>query len=282
MTANEILIDHEAWIRVGVFVCVFVAMALWEIIAPRRILVMSKATRWVNNLGILVLNSLVVRAIFPAAAVGVAIFADERGIGLLHLTALSEVTKVALAIVALDLIIYFQHVLFHAVPFLWRLHRVHHADLDFDVTTGTRFHPVEILLSMALKTGAILFIGTPVLAVLLFEIILNASSMFNHSNIRIPMRIERVLRWVLVTPDMHRVHHSVDALEHNSNFGFNFPWWDRLLGSYRAQPAAGHADMVIGIEQFRSPRDLWLDQVLLEPFRGEPAAYAINRQREAQ
>ena len=282
MTANEVLLNHEALIKGGVFLGIFVAMALWEFIAPRRALAASRGTRWLNNLGILILNSLLVRAVFPAAAVGVAVLANEQGSGLLHLAGFSEVVKIVLAIVALDLVIYFQHILFHAVPLLWRLHRVHHADLDFDVTTGTRFHPIEILLSMLVKAAAILFIGAPALAVFLFEIILNASSMFNHSNIRIPTWADRVVRWMLVTPDMHRVHHSIEASECNSNFGFSLPWWDRLFGTYRAQPAAGHERMIIGIMQFRSRRDLRVDQMLLQPLREQTGGYPINRQPGAR
>jgi len=174
-------------------------------------------------------------------------------------------------VVLLDLAIYGQHVAFHAVPALWRLHRMHHADLEFDVTTGLRFHPGEILLSMAIKLVAVAALGAPPLAVLAFEIMLNATSLFNHGNVRLPLGLDRRLRLVVVTPDMHRVHHSMERQETDSNFGFNLPWWDHLFGTYRAQPVMGHARMMIGIDRFRHPRELWLHRMLLQPFRGDPA-----------
>jgi sterol desaturase/sphingolipid hydroxylase (fatty acid hydroxylase superfamily) len=188
---------------------------------------------------------------------------------------------VVASVVILDLAIYLQHVLFHAVPALWRLHRMHHADLEFDVSTGLRFHPIEILLSMLIKFAVIGALGAPALSVLIFEVLLNATSMFNHGNVRIPLGFDRVLRWLVVTPDMHRVHHSILARETNSNFGFNLPWWDRLFGTYRAQPAAGHEAMTIGIEQFRDPRELGLDRMLIQPFRGDPGRYPLGY-REAE
>src|SRR6266513_2836287 len=183
---------------------------------------------------------------------------------------------VIVAVIVLDLAIYFQHVLFHAVPVLWRLHRMHHADLEFDVTTGVRFHPVEILLSMVIKLGVVLALGAPALAVLIFEVLLNATSMFNHGNVLLPQPIDRVLRTIVVTPEIHRVHHSIEPPETNSNFGFNLPWWDRLFGTYRAQPAAGHDAMTIGIEQFRDARELRLDRMLLQPFRHEIGNYPLG------
>ena len=188
---------------------------------------------------------------------------------------------ILLSVLALDLAIYLQHLMFHAVPLFWRLHRMHHADLDFDVTTGARFHPIEIILSMLIKFAVIVALGPPAVAVLIFEILLNASSMFNHGNVRIPAAIDRILRWAVVTPDMHRVHHSIKPLETNRNFGFTLPWWDRLFGTYRAEPQAGHEAMKIGIEQFRSPRELWLDRMLLQPFRADDGADSIGRRHEA-
>jgi len=239
---------------------------------------MPKARRWLANLGILIVNTVAVRAIAPAAAVGIALFAEQRGIGLLHGLDLPLPVEILLAVLALDLAIYLQHVMFHAVPLLWRLHRVHHADLDFDVTTGTRFHPIEIVLSLAIKAAAIFLIGAPVIAVLIFEIALNLTAMFNHSNIRIPKAADAVLRLFVVTPDMHRVHHSLNGDETNRNFGFNFPWWDRVFGTYRDQPRAGHEQMVIGIPSFRDPRRcITLPAMLAMPFvaeRGEGAAAA--------
>jgi sterol desaturase/sphingolipid hydroxylase (fatty acid hydroxylase superfamily) len=187
---------------------------------------------------------------------------------------------VLLSILLLDLAIYLQHVLFHAVPGLWRLHRMHHADLEFDVTTGLRFHPVEIVLSMVIKLAVVAALGAPAVAVLLFEVLLNATALFNHGTIRLPAGWDRVLRWVMVTPDMHRVHHSVIPAETNSNFGFNLPWWDRLLGTYRAQPKAGHDGMTIGIKQFRTRRDLWLDRMLLQPLRSPANGGALDSRSE--
>ena len=274
--AMDFLISYEAQLRLGAFLAAFSALAVWEIVAPRRKLLMPKGRRWLANLAILIVNTVAVRAIAPAAAVGIALFAEGRGIGLLHGFDLPLPVEILLAVLALDLAIYLQHVMFHAVPLLWRLHRVHHADLDFDVTTGTRFHPIEMLLSLALKAAAIFLIGAPVFAVLIFEIALNLTAMFNHSNIRIPKAADAVLRLFVVTPDMHRVHHSLHGDETNRNFGFNFPWWDRIFGTYRDQPRAGHEQMVIGIPSFRDPRRcITLRGILAMPFvaeRGEGAA----------
>jgi sterol desaturase/sphingolipid hydroxylase (fatty acid hydroxylase superfamily) len=216
----------------------------------------------------------------PVATIGVAAFAADRGMGLLNVFHVSYPLAILLSMLALDLAIYLQHLMFHAVPLFWRAHRVHHADLDFDVTTGIRFHPFEIGLSLLIKFAVILVLGVPAVAVLAFEVLLNASSMFSHGNVRVPAAIDRYLRWLVVTPDMHRVHHSIDPRETNSNFGFNLAWWDRLFGTYRAQPQAGHEAMTIGIAQFRSPRDLKFDRMLLQPFRTEDGAYSIARSRE--
>ena len=274
------VLAHELPIRLGFFLGVLGAMAAWELLAPRRALSVSKTLRWVNNLGIVVLNSLLLRAVFPLAAVAMAALAAERGWGLLNNLAFPYGLAVVLSVVALDLAIYLQHVMVHAVPALWRLHRMHHADLDFDVTTGARFHPLEILLSMAIKLGVVVVLGPPVVAVVLFEVLLNATAMFNHSNVRLPLAVDRVLRWLVVTPDMHRVHHSVAPREANSNFGFNLPWWDRLLGTYRAQPEAGHEAMTIGIAQFREPKYLRLDWLLIQPWLGSAHGYPIAARQE--
>ncbi|CAG0958273.1 hypothetical protein BURK1_00573 [Burkholderiales bacterium] len=278
---DAFLLGHEVPVRLGAFVAIFAAMAAWELAAPRRALRERKPVRWTNNLALVVANSVLVRAIFPLAAVGVAGFAAERGMGVLNIFPLPYAAAVVLSVLVLDVAIYLQHLMFHAVPLLWRLHRVHHADLDFDVTTGARFHPLEIVLSMLIKFAVILALGPPALAALIFEVLLNATSMFNHGNVRMPARIDRLLRWLVVTPDMHRVHHSIDPRETNRNFGFNLPWWDRLFGTYRAQPRAGHDAMTIGIEQFRAPRELRLDRMLLQPFRADTGAYPIGRSRGA-
>lgn len=271
------LFAHEPALRLGTFAGVFALMALWELLLPRRPQAIGRGIRWPGNLGIVVLDSLLVRLLFPTASVGVAILADARAWGLLH--ALEVPTWLALvpSVILLDLAIYLQHVLFHGVPVLWRLHRMHHADLEFDVTTGVRFHPIEILLSMIIKLGVVAALGTPALAVLIFEVLLNATSMFNHGNVRLSARLDRLLRWFVVTPEMHRVHHSVAPRETNTNFGFNLPWWDRLCGTYRAEPAAGHEGMTIGIDQFRDPRELRFDRMLLQPFVGDDRTYPLGR-----
>jgi sterol desaturase/sphingolipid hydroxylase (fatty acid hydroxylase superfamily) len=261
------LLDQEPFIRLACFAGVFAAMALWEIFAPRRPRAASRRLRWLGNLGVVALDSLLVRLVLPTAVVGVALKVEASGWGLLALVSWPQWVKIVIAVLALDLAIYFQHVLFHAVPALWRLHRMHHADLDFDVTTGVRFHPLEILISLAIKIAVVAAIGAPAVAVLIFEVLLNATSMFNHGNVAMPAAIDRVLRLILVTPDMHRVHHSIEPGETNTNFGFNFAVWDRLFGTYRPQPAAGHLGMTIGIDCFREPRELWLDRMLTQPFR---------------
>jgi len=277
---DAFLLTHEVPIRLGVFFGIFATMAVWELLAPRRALHERKSLRWTNNLALTVLNSVLVRASLPVAAIGVAGFAAERGMGVLNVFTLPYAGALVVSVLVLDAAIYLQHLLFHAVPLFWRLHRVHHADLDFDVTTGARFHPIEIVLSMLIKFAVILVLGPPAVAVLVFEILLNATSMFNHGNVRLPASVDRILRLAVVTPDMHRVHHSIDPRETNSNFGFNLPWWDRLFGTYRAQPAAGHDAMTIGIEQFRERRELWLDRMLLQPFRAGTGDYPIGRPRE--
>jgi sterol desaturase/sphingolipid hydroxylase (fatty acid hydroxylase superfamily) len=279
---SDILLANEPLVRLVVFAAIFAAMAAWEILAPRREQKLARGTRWPSNIGVVVLDTALVRIVFPTTAVGLALLAEARGWGLFNALELPIWAGVPLAVIALDLAIYLQHVLFHAVPALWRLHRMHHADQEIDVTTGARFHPIEILLSMGIKLGVIAALGTAAVAVLIFEVLLNATSMFNHSNVRMPTRLDRVLRWIAVTPDMHRVHHSIVARETNSNFGFNLPWWDRLFGTYRDQPAAGHDAMTIGIEQFRDPSEQRLDRMLTQPFRDDDTTYALGRRERVQ
>jgi sterol desaturase/sphingolipid hydroxylase (fatty acid hydroxylase superfamily) len=274
---TTLLLTHESGIRVAVFLGVLAVMALWEAAAPRRRREIPRVLRWSNNLGVVVIDTLLVRISFPIVAVGLAVVAQERGWGFFNTGGVPGWAAFIVSMLVLDLAIYLQHVMFHAVPALWRLHRMHHADLEFDVSTGVRFHPAEILLSMAIKLAVVAALGPPAVAVMVFEVLLNATSMFNHSNVRIPPAIDRALRRVIVTPDMHRVHHSILPYETNSNFGFNLPWWDRLLGTYRAQPREGHERMTIGIEQFRTRRDLWIDRLLLQPLRGPASGYPINR-----
>ncbi|HSV22328.1 MAG TPA: sterol desaturase family protein [Xanthobacteraceae bacterium] len=270
------MLAYEPHIRLTAFAGVFVVMATWEFIGPRREQTVGRGWRWPNNLGVVVVDALLVRIIFPTTAVALALFAEARGLGLFNVVALPTWFGLVASVILLDLAIYFQHVLFHAVPVLWRLHRMHHADLEIDVTTGLRFHPIEILLSMVIKLTVVVAVGAPAVAVLIFEVILNATSMFNHSNVRMRDGFDRVLRWLVVTPDMHRIHHSILSCETNSNFGFNLPWWDRLFGTYRAQPAADHEHMTIGIDQFRDPRELGLDRMLLQPFRGDAGGYPLG------
>jgi sterol desaturase/sphingolipid hydroxylase (fatty acid hydroxylase superfamily) len=279
MWMETYILAHEPVIRLSFFFGVLTLMAVAEILAPRRALTMSKAVRWTANLGLVVLNTIVLRLLFPLAAVALAAKAAENGWGFLNHLDWPGWLEVLFAVLALDFAIYLQHVMFHSVPVLWRLHRMHHADLDFDVTTGARFHPIEIILSMLIKFTVIVALGPSALAVLMFEILLNATAMFNHSNTRLPLGLDRWLRLLVVTPDMHRVHHSILPHEANSNFGFNSPWWDRLCGTYRAQPQAGHEGMTIGIEGFREPARLSLPWLLILPFQNREKAqdYAINR-----
>jgi sterol desaturase/sphingolipid hydroxylase (fatty acid hydroxylase superfamily) len=271
---------NEVPVRLGCFLGIFAVMATWEILSPRRTLIISKWIRWVNNLGLVFLNSFFLRLIFPAAAVGVASVAEQQQWGLINFYELPYFFSVILTLVLMDFVIYLQHVMFHAVPLLWRIHRVHHADLDFDLTTGARFHPIEIILSMLIKFATIIVLGPPIIAVIIFEVILNTSSMFNHSNVRLPLKVDKVLRWFIVTPDMHRIHHSIEEDEANSNFGFNLPWWDRLFATYRHQPRAGHEAMVIGIHRYRDPKLVeQIPGMLVLPFLGIIGEYAINRRK---
>ncbi len=275
---HQWLLSHEITLRLAGFAVMLVFIGLWETVFPRRPWQSPRAVRWLNHLALAMLNNALIRLLFPAAAVGVAVFGESRRWGLLHLGSLPLGWQVVIAVIALDLVIYLQHVMFHALPLLWRLHRVHHADRDFDVTTGIRFHPLEILVSLGVKVAAILLIGVPVAGVIVFEVLLNATAMFNHGNVYLPPRLDRMLRWLIVTPDMHRVHHSVADDEANCNFGFNLPWWDRLLGTYRPQPRKGHEAMTIGIHGMRQPEQvLWLPGLLLIPFIAPVAGYVINR-----
>jgi sterol desaturase/sphingolipid hydroxylase (fatty acid hydroxylase superfamily) len=274
---TEALFANEPWIRLGAFFGALAVLALWEVLAPRRRQSVPRSGRWPANLGIVLLDTALIRLLLPLAAVGAAAFAEEHGFGVLRILDAPLWLAIALSILLLDLAVYFQHVLLHAMPLLWRVHRMHHADLEVDVTTGLRFHPLEILLSMAIKLAVVLTLGAPMVAVLVFEVVLNATSMFNHSNIRLPASADALQRQILVTPDMHRVHHSMLPQETNSNFGFSVPWWDRLFGTYRAQPADGHEHMTLGIAQFRDPSELRLGRMLVQPFRNADNAYARGR-----
>lgn len=273
----------EIAVRLGFFGGVLLLMALWELLAPRRRLGAEKVPRWTSNLSLVVLNAITARLLVPVTAVAAAIVAESREWGLLHLVGWPSWLEVVLAVVVFDLAIYLQHVMFHAVPVLWRLHMVHHADLDFDVTTGLRFHTLEILLSALIKLAVVVVVGPAALAVVIFEVLLNATSMFNHSNVQMPVWLDRLLRRFVVTPDMHRVHHSVVRREANSNFGFNLPWWDFLLGTYRDQPHEGHTGMTIGVSHLRNERQVdRLPGMLAIPFMTKTGSYPIVAPSESE
>jgi sterol desaturase/sphingolipid hydroxylase (fatty acid hydroxylase superfamily) len=277
---SDFILNHESTIRLTAFLSIFAIMALWEIASPCRKLRFTRGQRWVGNIGIVILNTLLLRLLFPAAAVGMAAFTTQAGWGILNETSLPLWLSIIIAVVIMDMVIYLQHVMVHAVPMLWRLHRVHHADPDYDLTTGARFHPIEIILSMLIKIATIAALGPPVIAVVIFEVVLNAMAMFNHANISLPPRLDRVLRWIIVTPDMHRVHHSVEPEETNSNFGFNLSLWDRLMGTYRQQPRLGHQGMDIGIISLGDPKiTTRLTGMLMIPFIKVKDVYSINNRQ---
>ncbi|TSA17277.1 MAG: sterol desaturase family protein [Betaproteobacteria bacterium] len=282
MTFNEWALAHEPAVRLSAFLGMFALMALWETAAPRRARLLPRRVRWLPNLGLVVLNSLVLRLVFPLAGVGFALLAADRGWGLLNAFALPFWPAFVVSVIALDFVIYLQHVMFHAVPLLWRLHRVHHADADFDVTTGARFHPIEILLSMLIKFAVIAVLGAPAAAVLVFEVLLNATAMFNHANLHLNVAVDRVLRRILVTPEMHRIHHSMEVVETNSNFGFNLPWWDRLCGTYRDSARLPQESMAIGVKGLTgSDAAVRLTGLLALPFAAAGDGYAIGRTQES-
>ena len=271
------VLENGDTVRLSAFLGVLALMVLWELIAERKERSQKRPGRWLANLGISVIDSFVARLVLPVAAVGVAHIVAERGWGLLNYFELPQVAVFVISMLVLDLSIYLQHVMFHAVPALWRLHMVHHTDQDLDATSGIRFHPVEILLSLLIKFAVIAAIGAPPFAVLVFEVILNATSIFNHGNVRLPLGLDRLLRLVVVTPDMHRVHHSVEIDESNSNFGFNLPWWDRLFGTYRAQPKLGHEGMVLGVEHLQRAKPIGLLELLGLPLTKKTGRYPIGQ-----
>jgi len=274
------LAAHEPAVRLSVFLTIFIAMMVWEFVAPRRQLSAKRRARWTANLVLILINTAVIRLVFPVLAVGSAEIAVANGWGLLNVLAPPAWVSVPIAMLTLDCLIYGQHVMFHAVSPLWRFHMMHHSDLDFDTTTGVRFHPIEIVISMGLKIVMVLALGAPPVAVILFELLLNGTSLFNHGNVRLPVNVDRLLRLLVVTPDMHRVHHSIHRQETNSNFGFNFPWWDRLFGTYRQQPSEGHTGMSIGLEQFRNSPRLGLHHLLLMPFVEPTGTYPMMQKKK--
>ena len=274
---KEVFFEYESYIRLGSFLGIFALLTIWEISSPKRELLQLRRFRWFSNIGLIVLSSVLIRFILPTAAVGVALHVEQEQLGFLNLYQLPFIVQFIFAFILLDLSIYFQHVMFHALPLFWRFHRVHHSDLDCDITTGLRFHPFEMIISIVFKFLIIASIGAPVLAVVLFEIILNAASMFTHSNIKIPSTIERMVRWFIVTPDMHRIHHSIEENETNSNFGFFISAWDRLLGTYIHEPEKGHVNMKIGLQRFREPKWQNLRWLIYLPFVDKTNGYSINK-----
>lgn len=278
-TLTATVLENEPAIRLAFFLGIFVVMAVLEMRLPRRVLTQSKSVRWLNNLGVVVLNSVLLRLVFPAAAVGMAAFAESAGWGLFNYLDWPMALEFFLVVVLLDGVIYLQHVMFHAVPAFWRLHRMHHTDMDFDVTTGARFHPIEILLSMVVKFAVIAALGAPPVAVIVFEVLLSGMAMFNHANVKLPQKLDAVLRWVIVTPDVHRIHHSVIDYETNTNYGFNLSIWDRIFGTFTEQPEHGHEGMTIGIVKFRDKKFQTLPWMLIQPFIGKVEEYVINRRQ---
>ncbi len=268
--------SKEIALRIGVFIAVLIVFAVAERLWPRRELTQPRPDRWLANLGVVAVNNLIVRLLFAnfVLPVGLAAWAQAHGVGLFNLIEAPAWLEIVLAVILLDLVIYWQHVAFHVIPFLWQLHMSHHVDLDVDLTTGVRFHPLEIVISVLIKLGAVILIGPSVGAVIAFEVILNATAMFNHANLRLPPGLDRRLRLVVVTPDMHRVHHSVQIMENKSNYGFNLAWWDRLFGSYRAQPQDGHQGMMIGLSRFRESKFDRLTWLLALPFMPEARRFA--------
>ncbi len=276
---QTILPKAEMIIRLSFFFGTLVILSIWEWLFPKRHLTVSKLKRWLNNIAIIFVNSFVVRLFFPAALVGVAYYAEQHHYGLFNLITMNYWLAIIISVILLDFTIYLQHVMFHAVPIFWRIHRMHHVDLDIDVTTGVRFHPIEIVISLCIKIAAVILIGAPILAVIVFEILLNSITMFNHSNISISHSVDNLIRKIIVTPDMHRVHHSDIPYETNSNFGFNLSIWDRLCGTYQPQPSLGHEKMVIGIKEIRDSKYcINLLGMLILPFVKGKSNYPLNRQ----
>jgi len=256
----------ETAIRIGSFITMLVVMGTAETLWPRRTLDVSKMRRWFSNISVAVLSTALVRVLIPVIPTGLALYCEKHGLGLFSLLSIPGWLAVVVGVLLLDMSIYWQHVAFHKQSLLWRIHRMHHVDTNIDASTGIRFHPIEIVLSMLIKLAIILLLGPPAIAVIIFEILLNGCALFNHANVRIPERIDSILRLLVVTPDMHRVHHSTDMREANMNYGFNFPWWDRLFGTYKAQPDLGHDAMHIGLNIFRDAACVRLSKMLMIPF----------------
>jgi sterol desaturase/sphingolipid hydroxylase (fatty acid hydroxylase superfamily) len=270
----------ETSLRFAVFLATLGAMAGWQYTRPRRQLGDARRGRWPTNLGLALVNAIAVRVLAGGALFSAATFAADRGVGVMHWVPVPMWLGWIVTVLALDFAVYLQHVVFHALPILWRLHRVHHADLGFDATTGVRFHPIEILISVALKAAVVVLLGAVPWAAVAFEILLSSSSLFNHGNVAIAEGVDRRLRWFVVTPDMHRIHHSSRVVETNSNFGFSFSWWDRLCGTYRREPALGQLGLEIGLSEYREP--LHLGRLLVLPFLGSAGSYTFSGTRAAE
>jgi sterol desaturase/sphingolipid hydroxylase (fatty acid hydroxylase superfamily) len=277
MDFSVVIVENESIIRASIFIGLLLIMGAWELLLPRKKPTISKTYRWVNNLALVFLNGFITKLILPITLSGMAILAHQNGWGVLNYFEIDTFWSIVIFIIVMDFIIYMQHVMVHALPILWRLHRVHHTDLDYDTSTGARFHTLEILLSFGIKFTAIVLLGPTVLAVILFEIILNVSSMFNHGNVKLPKTLDKYLRYFIVTPDMHRIHHSIEEDETNSNFGFSITIWDRVFGTYKDSAKAGQIDMVIGIKNIREPKDTnMILGMLMIPFKGKNEQYTIN------
>lgn len=266
MDPSAFVLAYEPTIRLSVFIGLFVIFAWSEWLRPRRPLTVPKSTRWFTNIAIVVIDSALVRILFPAAAVGIAFWAQGEGYGLFNMISVPVWVAGLASIILLDFAVWLSHLLSHKIPIIWRLHRMHHSDRDFDVSTAIRFHPIEIIVSMIYKVAWVIALGAPAWSVILFEIILNGVAMFNHSNTKLPLAVDRILRLIIVTPDMHRVHHSTNPDETDSNYGFNFPFWDRLFGTYIDQPELGHDEMEIGLAAWRDERPNRLGWSLSVPF----------------
>lgn len=264
---TDLILEQEGSLRLGIFAGILAIMALWEVLSPRRKRIYSRAERWPGNLLLILAGTLFLRVAFPLLAVDFAILTEARGGGLFNLTSLPPLLEVLIAIILLDMVVYWQHVIFHRVPSLWRLHQVHHTDRDLDATSALRFHPFEIAISMVLKICVVIVLGVSPIAIIIFEIILNAMALFNHGNIALPKAIDKALRTLFVTPDMHRIHHSVEPSEYNRNFGFNLSLWDRLFGTYEKEPKAGQVEMTIGQKAHLTHEPASLLFMLILPFQ---------------
>ena len=281
MNISHFIVENEAQVRMSFFFGILIIMGLWELKKPRRKATLSKLSRWINNLGLIFFNSFVLKILLPLTSTAMAALALENNWGLFNIYEVTPFISTILFVIIMDLIIYLQHIMVHAVPLFWRIHRVHHADLDYDVTTGARFHTLEIILSMFIKLTAIVLLGPSIFAVILFEIILNVSAMFNHGNVGLPKTLDKVLRYIIVTPDMHRVHHSIEEDETNSNFGFNLTWWDKIFGTYKKEVRKGQLKMTIGLKNIRNPKKtnrIW--GMIVLPFSEKVDDYVINSKKQ--